>query len=58
MKKKYVLPTSQVVELAVENGILAGSAGERFELEMSDETAIGAEALSVHREIDWNTEWD
>lgn len=49
MKKMYVSPASEVIEMQIDSPILSGS-GSGSELNInSDETVIGSEAMSSHR---------
>ena len=53
MKKRYIQPLVNVVELSVEGGILAASGGQ-FDIGMSDDVMGGTEALSEKKEM-WDT---
>lgn len=53
MKKTYVSPEFEIIDMMVEGDILAVS-GES--LNINEETAAGSDALSSHRSFPWSEE--
>ena len=55
MKKTYIIPKLNVIQLSTEDSILAGSA-DRFDVGMSNDAMNGSEALSNKKHDIWDTE--
>ena len=55
MKKQYIKPEAEAIELAAESLMLAASKADRFEIGMTDEEMNGSDALSNKNENLWDT---
>ena len=55
MKKTYITPNLNVIQLSTEESILAGSA-DRFDVGVSNDPMNGSEALSNKKHDIWDTE--
>ena len=56
MKKFYISPVVNVVDLTTEEGILSGSKLDRFDVGVSNDAMDGSEALSNSKHDIWGTE--